>query len=296
MKSKFCLQHDVWTSKGNRHGFIGASVTFIDDNWTFVSRHLTLKVVGWKHRGKWLAQPLVKVLHKHGLIQKICMIHLNSHLLPQAHIISFQSPHMLSQTTDSGSNNKTMALEMHNQFSSLVDCDMPWNPWTMHAFCFCHKIALIVGAGLHALGLNPPLPLKIKAAMRGHFPDIVNSIPEQDETIEELDSETGPDGLHPFDIQGKESSSARNQNQEQGEISDESGSQEDEDDHPDLDMEKEIYDGDEWAVPDEEDEDDQVLDLEGTVGPTHRRKSNELDSLLRNVCCDVFPVVICIQF
>ena len=61
-------------------------------------------------------------------------------------------------------------------------------------------------------------------------------------------------------------------------------------------MEKEIYDGDEWAVPDEEDEDDQVLDLEGTVGPTHRRKSNELDSLLRNVCCDVFPVVICIQF
>ncbi|PLW13579.1 hypothetical protein PCANC_19216 [Puccinia coronata f. sp. avenae] len=32
-KSQFTLIHNVWTTKGNRYGFIGASVTYINNNW-----------------------------------------------------------------------------------------------------------------------------------------------------------------------------------------------------------------------------------------------------------------------
>ena len=73
MKIKFCLQHDVWTAKGNRHAFIGALITFINANWKFVTRHLALKVVAWNHQGKFLAEPLVNLLCKHELVQKICL-------------------------------------------------------------------------------------------------------------------------------------------------------------------------------------------------------------------------------
>ncbi|KNE90707.1 hypothetical protein PSTG_15858 [Puccinia striiformis f. sp. tritici PST-78] len=38
--SKFNLIHDVWTTKGNRYGFIGASVAFINTDWTYVVLHL----------------------------------------------------------------------------------------------------------------------------------------------------------------------------------------------------------------------------------------------------------------
>ncbi|KNF02357.1 hypothetical protein PSTG_04560 [Puccinia striiformis f. sp. tritici PST-78] len=37
--SKFNLIHDVWTTKGNRFGFIGASVSFIDADWKYVVIH-----------------------------------------------------------------------------------------------------------------------------------------------------------------------------------------------------------------------------------------------------------------
>lgn len=71
LSSKFSLQQDVWTTKGNRHGFIGAAVTFINDDWEFKSRHLTLKLVPWQHKGKWLAEPMVNILSKRGLVDKM---------------------------------------------------------------------------------------------------------------------------------------------------------------------------------------------------------------------------------
>ena len=77
LDSKFCMQHDMWTSKGNRHGFIGASVNYIDPSWKYVSQHLTLKVVAWEHRGVWLAEPLANVLIKNNLAEKISLIYLS---------------------------------------------------------------------------------------------------------------------------------------------------------------------------------------------------------------------------
>lgn len=65
------MQHNVWTSKGNRHGFIGATVNYIDRLWKYVTRHLILKAVVSKHRGVWLAEPLANVLIKHNLVENI---------------------------------------------------------------------------------------------------------------------------------------------------------------------------------------------------------------------------------
>ncbi|KNZ52569.1 hypothetical protein VP01_3518g1 [Puccinia sorghi] len=38
-QNKLTLIHDVWTLKGNRCGFIGASVSFIDNDWNYVVQH-----------------------------------------------------------------------------------------------------------------------------------------------------------------------------------------------------------------------------------------------------------------
>jgi hypothetical protein len=71
IKSKFNLIHDGWTTKGNRHAFIGAAVTYVDETWTYRVRHLTMKVVAWHHHGPWLAEPMVNLLVKRGIFQKI---------------------------------------------------------------------------------------------------------------------------------------------------------------------------------------------------------------------------------
>ncbi|OAV98668.1 hypothetical protein PTTG_25616 [Puccinia triticina 1-1 BBBD Race 1] len=69
--SKFNLIHDVWTTKGNRFGFIGALVSFIDNDWNYNVLHLSLKLVACHHRGSLLAEPVINVLKKHQLQGKI---------------------------------------------------------------------------------------------------------------------------------------------------------------------------------------------------------------------------------
>ncbi|POW04908.1 hypothetical protein PSHT_11019 [Puccinia striiformis] len=144
--SRFTLIHDVWTTKGNRYGFIGATVTYINKDWEYVVNHLTIKLVAWHHKGAWLAEPVVNVLKKHHLHKKI------------------------TQTTDSGSNNNTMAVEMFAQLDSLGDPEMLWNPVKMHIKCFCHKLALIVAAGLKELGIRTVPPPKVRRGLLGRFP------------------------------------------------------------------------------------------------------------------------------
>ena len=53
----------------------------------------------------------------------------------------------------------------------------------MHIKCFCHKIALVVNAGLKELGIFNPLPPKIKAKFLGTFPysNSLETILEEDE-------------------------------------------------------------------------------------------------------------------
>ncbi|KAH9449445.1 hypothetical protein Pst134EB_020267 [Puccinia striiformis f. sp. tritici] len=83
--SRISLVSDVWTTKGSHKAFVGMSVCYITPDWKYVCRHLAMKYVSWHHNGKYLASPFANVLVKHGLHQKI------------------------THTTDSGSNNFTMA-------------------------------------------------------------------------------------------------------------------------------------------------------------------------------------------
>ncbi|KAA1074146.1 hypothetical protein PGT21_008426 [Puccinia graminis f. sp. tritici] len=72
LNTRFTLIHDVWTTKGNRFAFIGASAAYINDEWEYVVRHLTLKMIPWKHTGRLLARPIAAILKKQHLYKKIC--------------------------------------------------------------------------------------------------------------------------------------------------------------------------------------------------------------------------------
>ncbi|PLW45255.1 hypothetical protein PCASD_04035 [Puccinia coronata f. sp. avenae] len=164
LDTKFTLIHDVWTTKGNRFAFIGAAVAFIDSEWEYCVRHLTLKMIPWKHYGHLLVWPIATVLNKNRLYEK-----------------------MLAQTTDSGSNNNTMASAIYG----LLNDNWPekqssnaklWDPASMHICCFCHKIALIVNAGLESdLSLKTLPPSKAKESIIGFFP-VLGTLAEEEET------------------------------------------------------------------------------------------------------------------
>ncbi|KNE97133.1 hypothetical protein PSTG_09560 [Puccinia striiformis f. sp. tritici PST-78] len=150
--SKIGLIADVWTTKGNHKAFIGISVCYINKKWEYVSQHLSLKYVSWHHNGKYLAAPFANVLAKHGLHNQITL------------------------TTDSGSNNFTMAKELarilrikSGDFSHYED---------HHPRCFCHVLALILGAGLRSLNLKQPL--QSPKTVPDYFPTL-ESIAEVDE-------------------------------------------------------------------------------------------------------------------
>ncbi|POW05309.1 hypothetical protein PSTT_09760 [Puccinia striiformis] len=157
----FTLIHDVWTTKGNRFAFIGAAVTYINSDWQFVVRHLALKMIPWKHKGELLARLIVNLLKK-------------------------------PQTTDSGSNNNTMASMMYELFDIDSDGQMTWDPASMHIRCLCHKLALVVNAGLQALTLKTLPPAKIKQSVLGFFP-VLGKLPEVTEADEDETSDPDPE-------------------------------------------------------------------------------------------------------
>ncbi|KAA1092755.1 hypothetical protein PGT21_013027 [Puccinia graminis f. sp. tritici] len=108
LKSKITLIHDVWTTKGNHHTFLGIAVAYITEDWAFEICHLGLKYISWTHK---------------------------------------------AQTTDSGSNNRTMTAE----------------------------IALIVASGLKAVDTNTAGLTKCKKKTLGHVP-FLDIIPENNNT------------------------------------------------------------------------------------------------------------------
>ncbi|KAI9602673.1 hypothetical protein H4Q26_001965, partial [Puccinia striiformis f. sp. tritici PST-130] len=105
------------------------------------------------------------------------------------------------QTTDSGSNNNTMASTMYELFDLYSDGQSTWDPTSMHIRCACHKFALIVNGGLQALTLKILPPAKIKQLVLGQEiadpdPEVqeVNQladIPEENEGEEAYESDYG---------------------------------------------------------------------------------------------------------
>jgi hypothetical protein len=64
-----------------------------------------------------------------------------------------------------------MAETMHKKLLDLGEnTDFKWDPKTMHIKCFCHKMALVVNAGLKELVLESPPPPKLKKAFLDSFP------------------------------------------------------------------------------------------------------------------------------
>ncbi|EHS63951.1 uncharacterized protein PGTG_21967 [Puccinia graminis f. sp. tritici CRL 75-36-700-3] len=58
-----------------------------------------------------------------------------------------------------------------------------WDPLTMHICCFCHKLALIVNAGLEALSLKTLPPGKTKESVLGFFP-VLHRVTKEDKPEE----------------------------------------------------------------------------------------------------------------
>jgi hypothetical protein len=109
---------------------------------------------------------------------------------------------MLAQTHDSGSNNNTLAEAMQVRLSKYSDDHLEtfeWNHENHRVRCVCHKLALMVNAGLQGLGIKAPPPPLVKSTMLGDFPiptNTLQSIPEEDEAAdsEEATSKTDDEG------------------------------------------------------------------------------------------------------
>ncbi|KAI9615477.1 hypothetical protein H4Q26_011416, partial [Puccinia striiformis f. sp. tritici PST-130] len=135
--SQISLVSDVWTTKGSHKAFVGISACYIGKDWKYVCQHLAIKYISWHHNGKYLASPF-------------------------------------ANTTDSGSNNFTMATTVASIFRAF---DLTtWDVKQNHHRCICHVIALILGAGLKALKL--PNVMVRPEKNDHHFP-VLDTIPEE---------------------------------------------------------------------------------------------------------------------
>lgn len=166
-----------------------------------------------------------------------------------------------------------MARKMHRQFLEQDDiASYQWDPNSMHIFCFCHKITLIVNAGLAALGVKAPPPLKVKQNDRGHFP-IFETIAEE----EEEGDEDEPTVVRTTPVEA-EDSDIEIEHDLQDLV---------EDTQPDTQPEEvvaELDDEGEWDAADAEEESIPELLLEDNEAqPTHRREANHVDFILRKV-------------
>ncbi|POW02330.1 hypothetical protein PSTT_11874 [Puccinia striiformis] len=181
LKSKIMLIHDVWTTKGNQQAFLGIIATYISDDWVFKVCHLALKYIAWTHKGKYLAVPMASILMKSSIASKI------------------------TQTTDSGSNNHTMTVEVDRLIGEKLGVDL--NLASNHVRCFCHKIALILTAGLKAIDISTEGLAAEKQETLGSIPKLNTIIEEPEEQdVQAIDSDSEEEDIledGPDDSEGK---------------------------------------------------------------------------------------------
>jgi hypothetical protein len=65
------LIHNIWTTKGNHHTFLGIAAACLSEDWEFKICHLGLKYISWMHKGKYLAVPFANIITKSDLHEKI---------------------------------------------------------------------------------------------------------------------------------------------------------------------------------------------------------------------------------
>lgn len=184
--------------------------------------------------------------------------------------------YMLCQTTNSGSNNKTMVQELHQHFLAEPGNYLYWwNPDTMHIFCFCHKLALIVNAGLAALGVKAPPPRKVKETDHGHLP-VIGTIAEEDE---EAENEDVPKVDPPRHSQSGQDPSNTNKTIAEHDLQE----LETKDPVPQPEVIADLDNKGEWDVADTEEEECPQLVLENEIQPTHHWEANNFNHILQKV-------------
>ena len=126
---------------------------------------------------------------------------------------------MLFQTTDSGSNNNIMDQIMHKKPYKLDGSELDWDCDTMHIKCFCHKMELVVNAGLNKFGLKAPPPPKLKKAFLGAVPYANNLKPiAEEDGVEDKRSDCDYDvGKEDMDEDADENDASNKEEQDMAE-------------------------------------------------------------------------------
>ncbi|EFP87393.2 uncharacterized protein PGTG_13621 [Puccinia graminis f. sp. tritici CRL 75-36-700-3] len=128
-----------------------------------------------------------------------------------------------------------MAKKMYEIFESSGNLTSSWDLESMHIRCFCHKLALIVNAGLQALALKMLPPGKTKHSVLGFFPFLgkLAELPEEDKNhdlgidVQEITVASQPEE-NPDEIKDKQESDYGNADDEESSEGTES------DDNPDA--------------------------------------------------------------
>ena len=175
---------------------------------------------------------------------------------------------MIFQTTNSGSNNNTMAKTMHQKLYDLDGSDLYWDCNTMHIKCFCHKMALVVNAGLKKLGLEAPPPPKLKKSFLGSVPysKKLKPIMEDDQEEDSVDEEGSDCDIDTDDVDEDENN------------------MEEDDDKLDTGKKKALHDHDDDG--DNDDDSNYQTSQKSNKkknSATNRNKSNKLHELTQNV-------------
>jgi hypothetical protein len=153
--SKISLISNVWTTKGGLKAFLGISSCYITNNWQYQCQHLAIKYISWHHKGVFLASPFAHVLIKHNIHNKVSVLfplHGSISYLFKSSKFLFLIQYIIGKTMDSGSNNLTMAKELSHLIQEHKGTF--WDHAANHNRCFCHVLALILGAGLASLKLS----------------------------------------------------------------------------------------------------------------------------------------------
>jgi hypothetical protein len=151
---------------------MGIAAAYIDDDWVFRVCHLSLKYISWTHKGKYLALPFANILTKSSLESKISVFsplnckHVKRLMFP----FYYFNNYIIAQTTDSGSNNQTMTTEVDCLVCKKTGTNM--NLKSNHIRCFCHKLALILNAGLKAIDVGTEGLTKDKQGTLGFVPKL----------------------------------------------------------------------------------------------------------------------------
>jgi hypothetical protein len=163
---KVSLALDAWTSP-NKIAFLAIIAYWIDSKWVSQSQLIGFEHLEERHTGEHIAEKVLYILNQYNIRNRLFAI-----------------------TTDSASNNKTMAESLQTSYEEPEDGDedenvtlqenlrdaterisTKWNNSQLHIPCFAHVIQLVVNAFIDAIKVTAdershPIPPKLPEIKR----------------------------------------------------------------------------------------------------------------------------------